>query len=696
MSKDKNAIAIRGDINDIGSNYEYTKYPTPSPDGLPLTRCVPMGDFNGDEYFSVTGDYENNQMVKFEDVIWSYVIPPEPEPDDVSAGTFHKRKHTLVSNTSYPGKWYLAENGTGVLQARYYVVVRDREDIRKYYPTQNSPTEWTYFNDPVDIVSIDEYDTVNFSAWTTNNNTVLNVKPLRNNTGNDEKVLELTLNCHMTVPGLGEVRDTITETIKQVGYVYKKVYTNLTAAYYNEQGYYQPGILHIMADGSGYAKLMCNVETRRSKTDNTAYTVTNRTSTFCKPEYASSETSRWFTIDDETQKITAPNLGNVEQPYHTAYFSGRYYDYNDAGALGWWPVRNNDDTVASVFVSQDGNHVTTTETTTRFVADYVGSYYRSDIQKYYTSDISYTGTTTAEDKHMSGSDDRIIHAGEFDGLRDYTVVIKYSSGYIVSSESFVNQHVVCTTMSVIDGETPSDVEIDTPVLYEPYNTPCLIVGHASSSTPRNIPIMVGYTSSTSDNPTARFTFTQYGWPTGTTQNEITGIWVKPNQYDFPNDSPSTNTYRIPWNYYGRTAQSGIMHPADRLVTATCVYSWTNTEDGVTTSGQGAEYVPIDSGDSYMRVTLTGPQASIDHFVMYKKSDDPVGYQLETPMVYGDFSLDYLIDQDDGKICHYIYVSTLSANTTGQDISVTLEIEYSPYAGAPYEDMQSITIIHEHQ
>ena len=81
MAQDKNGISTRYDVTTLGS---ITAFEEPTYDGEPQEKCVYRSEIGrwGRRNFTVDGEYEKMQLVKFEDIHYKFI--PTPEPEDVS------------------------------------------------------------------------------------------------------------------------------------------------------------------------------------------------------------------------------------------------------------------------------------------------------------------------------------------------------------------------------------------------------------------------------------------------------------------------------------------------------------------------------------------------------------------------------------------------------------------------------------
>ena len=114
MARDINGIATRDDVNSLG---ETTFTPT-VPDGQPLNKCVPKSELMDNWHYEISGTYETNQLLKFQDISLVFIPGPEPEPD-MGDCIVDYTVPVLISNTGNQGSQYIAENGNGVLKVKF-------------------------------------------------------------------------------------------------------------------------------------------------------------------------------------------------------------------------------------------------------------------------------------------------------------------------------------------------------------------------------------------------------------------------------------------------------------------------------------------------------------------------------------------------------------------------------------------------
>ena len=82
MSKETGGIATRDDVLTLGPVQDYTE----SSDGEPLTKCVPKFEIENIRHFTINGEYDSKQLLKFEDLRFKYIPEPEPEPEGETIG----------------------------------------------------------------------------------------------------------------------------------------------------------------------------------------------------------------------------------------------------------------------------------------------------------------------------------------------------------------------------------------------------------------------------------------------------------------------------------------------------------------------------------------------------------------------------------------------------------------------------------
>lgn len=294
MAQDKNGIATRHDVTTLGRIDEFE---VPTYDGEPQIKCVQRVEIAkyGRRNFKVDGEYEKNQLVKFEDIHYHYIPTPEPEPnvyilesiEPVAVSGTNGRIGTSANSTIgyiFKGKLKnsLSEETVDIPAGKIYV-----ENVDNLI---NPNSRFSY--------TIGDY-AISGEDWYGNK---LNVKSSYNNTGKDMAFGLVRVNVSYEVqPNMylyGSCVMYVTQDGNVVYYHYKNLYL-----------FYSDNYDKILANGSNYAYITGTVEYCSSDSVSSVYSSATQT---MYPYFYNPEAEHYkIYCETNNQRVRGENLGTT-------------------------------------------------------------------------------------------------------------------------------------------------------------------------------------------------------------------------------------------------------------------------------------------------------------------------------------------------------------------------------------------------
>ena len=293
MAQDKNGIATRHDVTTLGRIDEFE---VPTYDGEPQIKCVQRVEIAkfGRRNFKVDGEYEKNQLVKFEDIHYHYIPTPEPEPnvytleniEPVAVSGTNGRIGTSANSTIgyiFKGKLKnsLSEETVDIPAGRIYV-----ENVESLI---NPNSRFSY--------TIGDY-AIPGEEWYGNR---LNVRSSYNNTGKDM--------------AFGLVRVNVSYEVQPNMYLYASCIMYVTqdgnVVYYHYKNlylFYSDNYDKILANGSNYAYITGTVEYCSSDSVSSVYS--SATQTMYPYFYNDAEHYKIY-CETNNQRVRGENLGTT-------------------------------------------------------------------------------------------------------------------------------------------------------------------------------------------------------------------------------------------------------------------------------------------------------------------------------------------------------------------------------------------------
>lgn len=665
MARDLDGVATRDDVLTLGPNQDYET----SHDGEPTNKCVPLFELEGKKEYVISGTYEHDQLLRFQDIAFVYIPRPEPEPEGQSIGyEIHDYNPYFVGSSEIPV--------TGGSTTWYW-----RGHVWDTMHGYTFPDEYTF------VITDYQWEDPNkkFDVSLSSDHTRMTFSTTYDNTNKDQYSYRLKVYVQVSDPNnFGTVNDWFTVDISQAGLQYTYVIRNNRVVYSN-------GGNILLANGSNTCQIVTELTKVTIKPDGTRQSGTTQTNFVLKPSYVLYD-------GDDVDKIICHTADTPSGNYISASDRGTTAgtEYKIREVYGWWTFNTTPVMTVRTFpdtftIRQEANKYERTEVTTAYSNLMItsGTLGQDENDRFL---ITSKGTNESyyDNTGYYHSERTVIVPDMFTAVRHYEYYVGYTaqiesgiyqshgtaSGWTqmkyVEVPSAYNSYAKTQVVHNYNPDTGYDVEMGTDWIDR---QPRLLIYANSHDYKHNFYVNAWTDSEYEANPLkAQFQLSQY---------EATKVFITPEivsagfaKSDYPNQAVTS----LPFSASGETSAAML------IVTADCRVRRYTITDGVTTPETVTQCTGRTSNTQTLQVTL-----------------NPVNQQWFTikpwdPTTVSD-SETFYPENNEMLLRHYSYADHLairvyprSANTTSYNVVSKWMVMYS--ADSNNYVTQEVEITHE--